>query len=229
MKAVGYTCLNTMSQQPKNFTLAVQEKVVRNYIKSQGWEQGKIYREVISSGDSQGQPTLDQIIADSGSGKFELLVVARLDRLTRNIRKLNTLISTVCMQNGVGLISIEEGLNTHSDSGELVLKIIDIVTKWDNKRISDRTREIIARKRARGERVGHAPFGYTYQNKKLVEVKKELETTNLIRKQREVGMSYHRIARFLNDQSIGSKRGGIWYAETVKTVFQNSLRGVPMG
>ncbi len=86
MKAVGYTCLNTMSQQPKNFTLAVQEKVVRNYIKSQGWEQGKIYREVISTGDSQGQPTLDQIIADSGSGKFDLLVVARLDRLTRNIR-----------------------------------------------------------------------------------------------------------------------------------------------
>lgn len=227
MKAVGYTCLNTLSQQPKNFTLAVQEKAIKKYVKAKGWELGPIYQEVITSGNAQDQPMLDKIIAESGEGKFDVLVVARLDRLTRNIRKLNTLISTVCMKNRAGLISIEEGLDTHTASGGLALKIIDIVTKWDTKRISDRTREIIVRKRAKGEPVGHAPFGYTYKNKKLVAVKKELDIVTLIRGKRESGMSYHKIARSLNEEHIASKRGGIWYAETVKTVFQNSFNKAP--
>lgn len=228
MRAVGYTCLNTMSQQPKNFTLIQQEKIIKKFVASRNWELANIYQEVISTGNQQDQPTLDEIIADSVNGEFDVLVVARLDRLTRNIRKLNTLISTVCMKNGKGLISIEEGLDTYTESGELALQIIDIVTKWDNKRISDRTREIIARKKAKGERVGHAPYGYTYQNKRLVEEKKELDTVKLIVNKREGRMSYHKIARFLNEQNIVSKRGGKWYAETVKTVFQNSSGPSPM-
>jgi DNA invertase Pin-like site-specific DNA recombinase len=227
VKAVGYTCLNTLSQQPKNFTLAEQEKIIERYVASKNWTLANMYQEVISTGNLQDQPTLDQIIADWGNGKFEVLVVARLDRLTRNIRKLNTLISTVCEKEGAGLISIEEELDTYTESGKLALKIIDIVTKWDTKRISDRTREIIARKRAKGERVGHAPFGYTYKNKKLVAVKKELDIVTLIRGKRESGMSYHKIARSLNEEHIASKRGGIWYAETVKTVFQNSFNKAP--
>ena len=52
----------------------------------------------------------------------------------------------------------------------------------------------------------------------------ELKTVQLIRDQREKGLSYHKIAKYLNDHKIGSKRGGIWYAETVKTVFKNSYQ-----
>jgi DNA invertase Pin-like site-specific DNA recombinase len=150
-----------------------------------------------------------------------VLVIARLDRLTRNIRYLNAIIAEICVKYGVGLVSVEEGLDTSADSGPLAISMIDIFTKWDSKRISDRTREIIARKRERGERVGHAPFGYTYQNKKLVEVPEEQRTVDLIRKKREGGMSYHKIARLLNEGNISSKRGGIWYAETVKTVYRS--------
>ena len=133
------------------------------------------------------------------------------------------LINRMCLQNKKHLISIEEGFDTRNECGQLGLKLIDIITKWDTKRISDRTREIIAKKRAKGERVGHAPFGYTYKDKKLVVVPAELDTVRIIREQREKGLSYHKIARFLNERKIVSKRGGIWYAETVKTVFQNSL------
>ena len=137
--------------------------------------------------------------------------------------QLSRLVSEVCDKNKIGLISIEEGLDTTSESGRLPMKIIDILAKWDTKRISDRTREIIARKRSRGERVGHAPFGFTYKDKMLVTVDVELDTVRLIREKRDAGMSYHKIAKYLNDHKIASKRGGIWYAETVKTVFQNSL------
>ena len=222
MKAIGYTCLNTLSQKPKNLTLEDQEHIIQQYVDQQQWGLVKIYQEVTTSSNAQNQPILEEIISDSGKARFDVLVVARLDRLTRNIRQLNTLITEVCMNNKVELVSIEEGFDTRNECGQLGLRLIDIITKWDTKRISDRTREIIARKRARGERVGHAPFGYTYKDKRLVPVAEELATVRLIREQREKGMSYHKIARYLNESKVPSKRGGIWYAETVKTVYQNS-------
>lgn len=223
VRAIGYICLNTMSQQPKNLGLKEQEQIIRDHIAANDWELVEMYRELTDSNSGQNQqPQLLQIIEESGNGKFDALIVARLDRLTRNIRQLNTLISQVCIKNGVELISIDEGLDTREDKGELAIRIIDIITKWDTKRISDRTREIIARKRAKGERVGHAPFGFTYYKKKLIAVENELKTVSLITDQRDQGLSYHKIAKYLNERKITSKRGGIWYAETVKTVYQNA-------
>jgi len=223
VRAIGYTCLNTLSQQPKNLTLEDQEKTIQQFSSGKGWSLVGIYPEMTESTNTMSQPKLEQIINDSSKDMFDVLVIARLDRLTRNIRQLNTLINRMCLQNGKHLISIEEGFDTRNECGQLGLKLIDIITKWDTKRISDRTREIIAKKRAKGERVGHAPFGYTYKDKKLVAVPAELDTVRVIREQREKGLSYHKIARYLNERKIVSKRGGIWYAETVKTVFQNSL------
>ena len=224
VRVIGYTCLNTLSQQPKNYSLEEQESIIQQHVETNNWELVQMYREVTDTNSGQQhQPKLAEIIENSNKGKFDALVIPRLDRLTRNIRQLNTLISEMCIKNGIELISIEEGLDTRNECGELALRIVDIVTKWDTKRISDRTREIIARKRAKGERVGHAPFGYTYRNKRLVAVEQELKTVRLIREQRDKGYSYHKIAKYLNERKIPSKRGGIWYAETVKTVYQNAL------
>ena len=223
VKALGYACQNTLSQKPKNLTLGDQENVIKRYVREKDWELVDIFRETTSSNNATTQPILEKIISEASEKKYDILVIARLDRLTRDVRVLNTLISEVCMKNGIHLLSIEEEVDTRTECGQLALKIIDIVTKWDTKRISDRTREIIARKRAIGERVGHAPFGHTYKDKRLVPVEAEMDIVRLIRVEREKGLSYHKIAKYLNDRKIASKRGGIWYAETVKTVYQNSL------
>jgi len=222
VKVIGYTCIDHFAQQPKNLSLSHQASHIRDFVKERGWDLVEIVEEEIHSGSGARQERLAGVLSRAKDGDYNVLVVARLDRLTRNIRQLNKIVMGMVENNGVGLISLEEGLDSTSESGKLALHIIDIFTKWDNKRISDRTREIIASKRAKGERVGHAPYGYTYKNKKLVAVKKELETVALIRQQREKGLSYHKIAKNLNDRKIVSKRGGIWYAETVKTVFQNA-------
>jgi len=221
VKAIGYASLNAINPQPTQFSLGDQERMIREYASSHGMELAAIHSEIKNTNNDLDHPQLEKVLASAARGDFDVLIIARLDRLTRNIRYLNAVIAEICVKYGIGLVSVEEGLDTSADSGQLAINIIDIFTKWDSKRISDRTREIIARKRERGERVGHAPFGYTYQNKKLVEVPEEQRTVELIRRKRDEGMSYHKIARMLNEDSIASKRGGIWYAETVKTVYQS--------
>ena len=221
VRAIGYARLNSIGMQPKNLDLNHQEELIREYVAKKGWTLVDIFREVTTSSSVRIQPKLDEIIAESGIGKFDALIVARLDRVTRNIRELDHFLTEVCQKNGVSLISIEEGLDTSTRAGRKAIELVDIIAKWDTKRISDRTREIIARKRAKGERVGHAPFGYTYRDKKLVGMDDEQKVIRIICDKREEGLSYHRIAKYLNEQQIASKRGGIWYAETVKTVYQS--------
>ena len=221
VRAIGYASLNTINPQPTHLSLGDQERMIRDYARAHDMELVQICTEIKNTNNDLDHPQLEKVLKAAAKEEFDVLVIARLDRLTRNIRYLNAIIAEICVKYGVGLISIEEGLDTSADSGQLAINIIDIFTKWDSKRISDRTREIIARKRERGERVGHAPFGYTYQNKKLVEVPEEQRTVELICRKRDEGMSYHKIARLLNEESIASKRGGIWYAETVKTVYQS--------
>lgn len=224
MKAIGYASINTLNPHPDRLNLEDQERMIREYAAQQGMELIDVYSEVKSTNNDLRHPKLAQMLGLAAEGEIDTVIIARLDRLTRNIRYLNAIVGEICGQYGVDLISIEEGLNTSADSGRMAINMIDIFTKWDTKRISDRTREIIARKRERGERVGHAPFGFTYQNKLLVEVPAEQKTMRLICRKRDSGLSYHKIARMLNEEHIVSKRGGIWYAETVKTVYQSQQK-----
>ena len=88
---------------------------------------------------------------------------------------------------------------------------------------------MIERKRKIGERVGHAPYGYIYLDGRLVPAEKELRNAEVIRSRREDDrLSYHRIAKYLNDRRIPSKRGRRWYAETVKTICESPLYGTPL-
>lgn len=223
MKAIGYAGINTLNPTPNNLSLEDQEHEIKMYCQTHGWELMGIHAERKLTNNDLAHPKLEELLKMANRHEFDVLVIARLDRLTRNIRHLNTIISTLCIKNNIALVSIDENLNTLEEGGRLAINIIDIVTKWDNKRISDRTREIIAKKREKGERVGHAPFGFTYKDKKLVEVPAELSVVKIIREKRDAGMSYHKIAKLLNDRKIVSKRGGIWYAETVKTVFKSTI------
>ena len=67
--------------------------------------------------------------------------------------------------------------------------------------------------------MGYAPYGFVYQNKKLIPAEEEVEIVKLIRQKREMEqLSYSKIAKYLNQNLIPAKRGGNWYTETVKTV-----------
>lgn len=224
MDIYGYTRINNLRTKPKDLGIKKQEKMIKDFIKEQGWELKDILSDVEGTSVSLDLPSMKKIIDLSETGEVEVIVVARLDRLTRSIKTLNQFIETVIVKNNVRLISIEEELDTNGDRGQLALDLVRIISRWDAKMISDRTKELIERKRKVGESVGHAPFGYVYRNKKLVPFPLELRTVRVIRDKRNIEkLSYHKIAKYLNESRIPSKRGGQWYAETVKTIFENPV------
>jgi site-specific DNA recombinase len=223
MSIYGYIRLNSKRPKPKNFSLREQAKIIRNWSDEQGLEIKKIFRDNEANSASLELPNLKKLISLIEQGKVSVLIVARLDRLTRKIR-LHQQLLKLFEEHKIRFVSLAEDLDSKKKSGKKVLEAIGFLALWDARSIPDRTREMIERKRKIGEQVGHAPFGYTYQKKRLTPLTKELSIATIIREKREdENLSYHKIAKYLNSQRLRAKRGGRWYAETIKGICENPL------
>jgi len=223
MTVYGYTRLNTNRPRPKNLDPKDQVHAIKKWCEERGIKIKKIFHDTEAKSTSLELPNLKKLITLIEKGQVNLLIIARLDRFTRSIRVYQKLIK-LFSDHKIRFISIAEGLDSSTKSGEKILEAMGIFALWDAKSIPDRTREMIERKRILGERVGHAPFGYTYKEKQLIPIIKELKIAKIIREKRELeNLSYHKIAKLLNGQRIRAKRGGRWYAETIKSICENPL------
>ena len=223
MSIFGYARLNNQRPTPKNMGIRNQVQAIRSWTEEKGYTIRKIFRDTDSNSASLDLPNLKKLIYLIEKGEVSVLIIARLDRLTRVIR-LHKKLLDLFEEKNVRFVSITEGLDSKSKSGKKVLEALGIIALWDAKSISDRTRRMIELKREIGECVGHAPFGYTYNKKQLIPLEKELTIASIIREKREdENLSYHKIANLLNSQRMRAKRGGRWYAETIKVICENPL------
>jgi hypothetical protein len=83
------------------------------------------------------------------------------------------------------------------------------------------TREALARKRANGERTGEIPFGWNLDGGRLVEDAAEQQVRREIFALRNAGWSLRQIARHLAKHGAATKKGGQWYAGTVRSILAN--------
>ncbi len=223
MSIYGYIRLNSRHRNPSNFDLKKQTKIIKTWSKTHDYKVKKILCETEPNNTNLELPKLKKLISLIEQGEVSLLIIPRLDRLTRRIRLYQKLINLFKKYN-IRFVSIEENLDSLTKNGKKVLETINYLALWDAKTISDRTHEMIEKKRKLGESVGHAPFGYVYQKKRLAPLVRELNIAKIIREKREEeNLSYHKIARFLNSQRLRAKRGGKWYAETIKCICENPL------
>ena len=104
--------------------------------------------------------------------------------------------------------------------------LVTVISEWERGVIGERTREALAYKRRNGECVGALPYGFKLakDGKHLVPVLAEGKVLAQIKKERARKMSYDRIADVLNAERIRTKRGGRWYAMTVRSVLATARR-----
>ena len=222
MQTYGYARLNSL-HVPKNFSIEEQIEMIRNYAETNNLNLVDIVFDKDQTSMSLDMPGISKLIECIQSKKLEVVVIARLDRLTRSVRKMSYFIDEV-IKNNVRLISIVDNFDTQKESAKSAIQIIDLVSRWDSKMISDRTKKLIRDKRKVGEYVGHAPYGFVYKEKKLIPYPKELLVIKDVFNKRNIeNASYHKIARSLNEKRIPSKRGRKWYAETIKMIYTSSI------
>jgi DNA invertase Pin-like site-specific DNA recombinase len=161
MKVVGYVRVSTDEQATQGVSLEAQTAKVEVYASLYDLELVEVIAEAGVSAKSLERPGLARALSMLRKGKAHGLLVAKLDRLTRSMHDLGTLVEEELVKGKWTLLSVADQLDTRTASGRLVLNILGSVATWERDVIAERTRDALAYKRARGERTSlHAPYGY---------------------------------------------------------------------
>ena len=221
MKVIGYIRVSTDGQEQSGLGLEDQEAKVRAYCSLYDLELVTIHRDA-ASGKNLRRPGLQAALAAMKAGQAEGIVVAKLDRLTRSVKDMGTLLDSY-FREAFAFHSVGEQINTTTAAGRLVLNVLTSVAEWERETISERTSAAMAVKRKRKEYTGgHVPFGFQDMDGKLVAVPAEQTALQRINDLRSHGYSYNRIASALNAEGIPAKNGGAWHPFAVQRIYQRA-------
>jgi site-specific DNA recombinase len=165
-------------------SLDAQREACEAYIKSQAHEGWRLipdhYDDGGLSGASLDRPALQTLLSDVRAGKITIVVVYKVDRLTRSLADFAKLVE-LFDQHQVSFVSVTQSFNTTSSMGRLTLNVLLSFAQFEREVIGERVRDKIAASKRKGIWVGGpVPLGYRCIDKKLVVVAEEAEAVRTI-------------------------------------------------
>jgi site-specific DNA recombinase len=165
-------------------SLDAQREACEAYIKSQSHEGWRLipdhYDDGGLSGASLDRPAVQSLLADVSAGKINIVVVYKVDRLTRSLADFAKLVE-LFDRHGVSFVSVTQSFNTTSSMGRLTLNVLLSFAQFEREVIGERVRDKIAASKRKGIWVGGpVPLGYQCIGKKLAVVPEEAETVRTI-------------------------------------------------
>ncbi len=176
-----YTRKSTEEGLEQDFnSLDAQREAGEAYIRSQageGWMAlPRIYDDGGFSGGTMERPGLTALLADIEAGKVDVVVVYKVDRLTRALSDFARLVE-VFDANHVSFVSVTQAFNTTTSMGRLTLNVLLSFAQFEREVTAERIRDKIAASKKKGMWMGGLPpLGYDNRDKKLIINQEEAET-----------------------------------------------------
>jgi site-specific DNA recombinase len=145
-------------------SLDAQRAACEAYIKSQasqGWQPvSKLYDDPAFSGGNMDRPALHKMLSDIEAGQIDVVVVYKIDRLTRSLADFAKLVE-IYDARSVSFVAVTQQFNTTTSMGRLTLNVLLSFAQFERKLASERVRDKIAASRKKGKWTGgSAPLGY---------------------------------------------------------------------
>jgi len=225
--AIGYIRVSTDQQAEEGVSLDAQRERLEAYAKMQGLDLVEIIEDAGISGtvplaDRDGGAALITALVDH---QAKHVVSLKLDRLFRDAADaLNQTRQWDKDKIALHLIDVGgQSINTSSAMGRMFLTMMAGFAELERNLISERTASALRHKKQKGEVYSALPLGYEDQDGQLVPVDEEMVIVSEIRAMRQNGLSLHKIANDLNGRGIVGKRGGKFYASTIRAILGNDL------
>jgi len=219
-----YTRVSTDQGLDQEFnSLDAQYEASKAYIRSQahaGWTQIRArYDDGGFSGGNTDRPALQQLLEDVGSGKIDVIVVYKVDRLTRSLADFAKLVE-LFDKHSVSFVSVTQQFNTTTSMGRLTLNVLLSFAQFEREVTSERIRDKIAASKRKGLWVGGmAPLGYDTKDRQITVNEPEAEAVRTIfRRYLDLG-SLNLLMADLRRRGVVTKR------RTLKT--GKSVGGIP--
>ena len=185
LRCAIYTRVSTDAGLEQDFnSLDAQHESAEAYIKSQAHEGWRVVRERFDdggySGGSMERPALQSLLARVRERRIDVIVVYKVDRLTRSLADFAKLVEAFDA-NGVAFVSVTQSFNTTTSMGRLTLNVLLSFAQFEREVTSERIRDKIAASKKKGMWMGGVvPLGYRVAERKLHVVEEEAAIVRLI-------------------------------------------------
>ena len=192
-------------------SLDAQREACEAYVASQKAEGWVAIRDRYDDGGFSGgtldRPALKQLLIDVEAGLIDVIVVYKIDRLSRSLMDFAKLVE-VLDRNNVTFVSVTQSFNTTTSMGRLTLNILLSFAQFEREVIGERIRDKFAASRKRGMWMGgFVPMGYDVKDRKLVINASEADTVRMIFERFVALGSASKLARALQAEGVTNKRG----------------------
>ena len=192
-------------------SLDAQREACEAYVASQRAEGWVAVRDRYDDGGWSGgtldRPALKQLLADVEAGLVDVIVVYKIDRLSRALMDFAKLVE-VLDRNNVTFVSVTQSFNTTTSMGRLTLNILLSFAQFEREVIGERIRDKFAASRKRGMWMGgFVPMGYDVKDRKLVINEPEADKVRMIFERFLSLGSASKLARALQAEGVTNKRG----------------------
>lgn len=223
MRAAVYIRVSTEDQVREGFSIAAQRERLLAYLHSQGWELADFYTdEGVSAKDLQ-RPELTRLLDDVRQNKMDVVLVYRLDRLTRSVLDLYQLLQTFDLH-GVHFKSCTEVYDTTTAIGRLFITLVAALAQWERENLAERVKMGMGQMvRERKRPGGPPPYGYSLQDGQLQIQTDEACHVRLMFERYAQGHSPRQIAEEVNLRGARGKNGACWSASAVLRLLKNPV------
>jgi DNA invertase Pin-like site-specific DNA recombinase len=191
-------------------SLDAQREACAAYIKSQmhdGWTAlATRYDDPAYSGGNLDRPALQKLLTDIENGCVDVVVVYKIDRLTRSLTDFAKLVERFD-KNSVSFVAVTQQFNTTTSMGRLTLNVLLSFAQFERELSSERVRDKVAASRQKGKWTGGGiPLGYDVKDKKLVVNTAEAATVRTMFQRYLELKCLRRLKTDLDEHGIVSKR-----------------------
>jgi site-specific DNA recombinase len=205
MRVVGYIRVSTEDQARDGVSLSAQQAKLEAYCVVKDWTLVEMVRDEGLSAKSLKRPGLQHLLAMVQARQVDVVVIAKLDRLSRDVRDVYALVE-LFDKTDVALVSLQESLDATTATGRAMIGMLAVMNQLERELIAERTRDAMQHLKAQGERYCHAVF-------------EDADTLALMQQYRSAGLSYQAVAEQLNAAGVPSTLGGRWLANAVRCIL----------
>jgi site-specific DNA recombinase len=220
---VGIYLRISTDEEHQPFSLDAQQHRLRSFIASQpGWVHVDTYEDQIS-GAKADRPALDRALKDARLGRFDILLVYRVDRFARSLKILVHLLEELEAA-GVGFRSATEPIDTSSPTGRMLVQLLGVFAEFERATIIDRVINGMERKAARGAWLGgRIPYGLALDTDKRLRIEPgEFPLINRIfDRYTNDHIGATTIASELNSDGYRTRMGRPWGTKGILDILRN--------
>lgn len=223
LKGACYVRVSTENQL-ENYSIEEQTDRLKAYCQAKDIAVTRFYTDGGYSGGNTNRPALKQMLSDIEGGGIDLVVVYKLDRLSRSQKDTLMLIEDHFLANGVDFVSVNENFDTTTPFGRAMIGLLSVFAQLEKDQITERfTMGRIGRaKNGYYHGGGYAPTGYDYVDGELVVNDYEALQVRELFERFSRGYSLHSCWQYM--QGRYTTKYGAWKSEAlVRNVLQNEV------